>query len=83
MKDCGIPDIDKERKEVIENARQIIQSSKTSKKDAENAKNRIVDFRMKLAYNRGTEALEGNFGWTPVFDELINELETIKSRLPS
>lgn len=84
MKDCGIPDIDKERKHIIENARQIIQSSsKTSKEDAENIKNKIVDFRMKLAYTRGTEALEGNFGWTTVFDDLIKELETIKSHLPN
>ena len=84
MKDCGITDIDKERKEVFEYARQIIHdSSKTTKENAENAKNKILDFRMKLAYNRGTEALEGNFGWTRVFDDLIKELESIKSRLSS
>ncbi|NJN28798.1 MAG: hypothetical protein HC819_23880 [Cyclobacteriaceae bacterium] len=84
MKDCEITDIDKERKEVVEYARKIIHSSsKTSKEDAENAKNKIVDFRMKLAYNRGTEALEGNFEWTPVFDDLIKELELIKSSLSS
>ena len=79
MKDCGINKIDEERIQVIEIARQVVQQSLgASEEEIEKAKNKIIGFRMKLAYNRGTEALEGNFGWTSVFEELMDQLNSIR-----
>jgi hypothetical protein len=37
-------------------------------------KERIVNFRYKLAYNKGTEHYEGKFGWNVIMDELIEEI---------
>lgn len=37
-------------------------------------KERIVNFRNKLAYNKGTEHYEGKFGWNVIMDELIEEI---------
>lgn len=83
MKNCGIENIDKEREVSVAYATAVIgEGSKASKERIESAENKIMNFRMKLAYNRGTEALEGNFGWTPVFDDLITKLKVIKTHLP-
>jgi hypothetical protein len=37
-------------------------------------KERIVNFRYKLAYNKGTEQYEGKYGWNAIMDELIEEI---------
>lgn len=81
MKNCGIEAIDSEREASVAYARAVIDAgSKTSKARVESAENKITGFRMKLAYNRSTEAFEGNFGWTPVFEDLITTLKAIKAR---
>jgi hypothetical protein len=36
---------------------------------------------MKLAYNKATESLESNFGWSKIYDDLIVKLKkTLKLR---
>lgn len=50
-------------------------AGKSLNRDALNfEKQRIIDFRMKLACNKGTEMIETKFGWDKVFDSLINEI---------
>jgi hypothetical protein len=70
MKPCGIKEIDKENKALIKKAQQAI----LTKKNIEEVLQKISDFRMKLAYNKTTELLESNFGWTKIYDDLIESL---------
>ncbi len=37
-------------------------------------KQRIIDFRMKLACNKDTEMIETNFGWDKELDQIINTI---------
>ena len=70
MKLCGIPEIDKENKALIKEVKRIILKKENSKTILQ----KINDFRMKLAYNKATESLESNFGWTKTYDDLIKNL---------
>lgn len=70
MKRCGIPEIDKENKALIKEAKQVVFNNE----DAKEMTQKIKDFRMKLAYNKATESLESNFGWTKIYDTLIENL---------
>ena len=38
-------------------------------------KKRLVDYRMKLAYNKGTEFIETKYGWDKIFDEMLDKIE--------
>jgi len=38
-------------------------------------KERILNFRYKLAYNKGTEHYEGKYGWNQVLDKLVEEID--------
>jgi hypothetical protein len=33
-----------------------------------------MEFRHKLAYNKGTEHYEGKYGWNGIMDELLEEI---------
>ena len=70
MKPCGIAEIDKENKSLIKEAKQVVFKNE----DAQEITKKINTFRMKLAYNKATESLESNFGWTKIFDDLIVNL---------
>ncbi len=70
MKPCGITEIDKENKSLIKEAKQVVFKNE----DAQEITKKINNFRMKLAYNKATESLELNFGWTKIFDDLIVNL---------
>lgn len=70
MKPCGIAEIDKENKSLIKEAKQVVFKNE----DAQEITKKINNFRMKLAYNKATESLESNFGWTKIFDDLIVNL---------
>ena len=37
-------------------------------------KERIMEFRHKLAYNKGTEHYESKYGWNGIMDELLEEI---------
>ena len=70
MRHCGIVEIDKENKAIIKEANQVIFKNG----DAKEILKKIEDFRMKLAYNKATESLESNFGWTKIYATLIDSL---------
>jgi hypothetical protein len=70
MKPCRIPEIDKVNKALIKEAQDII----TKKTNPENILKKILDFRLKLAYNKATESIESNFGWGSFYERLIDEL---------
>lgn len=70
MKPCRIPEIDKENKALIKEAKGVILKNE----DPKDVLQKIYVFRMKLAYNKATESLESNFGWTKVYDTLIDSL---------
>lgn len=70
MRRCGIQEIDKENKALIKEAKQVVLKNE----DAEEIIQKINGFRMKLAYNKATESLESNFGWTKIYDTLIENL---------
>lgn len=70
MKLCGIPEIDKENKALIKEAKWVI----AKKENPTSILQKINNFRMKLAYNKATESLESNFEWTKVYDDLIENL---------
>jgi len=38
-------------------------------------KERLMNFRMKLAYHKATEFIETKYGWNEIFDEMINDIE--------
>jgi len=87
MKDCGINNIDIERRLIEKNISSIISecrccnspdfSSKASKAKAD-----LLNFRMKLACNRATEALESKFGWSSEFSKFNQELDKIINPMP-
>jgi hypothetical protein len=82
MKDCGINNIDTERRLLEKKINSIISEFTCSnsvglRSKASIAKKDLSDFRMKLAYNRATEALESNFGWTTEFARLNQQLDSI------
>jgi len=70
MRHCGIVEIDKENKAIIKEAKQVVFKNG----DAKEILKKIEDFRMKLAYNKVTESLESNFGWTKIYATLIDSL---------
>ena len=70
MKRCGILEIYKENKTIIKEAKQALLKYEDTKK----ACKKMEDFRMKLAYNKATESLESNFGWTKIYATLIDSL---------
>lgn len=70
MRRCGITEIDKENKALIKQAKQVILNNEDTKFIIQ----KIIDFRINLAYNKATESLESNFGWTKIYDELIENL---------
>lgn len=70
MKPCRIPEIDKENKALIKEAKGVILKNE----DPKDVLKKIYVFRMKLAYNKATESLESNFGWTKIYDDLIENL---------
>ncbi|MEY3412534.1 MAG: hypothetical protein RIQ70_1222 [Bacteroidota bacterium] len=71
MKTCGIPEIDTENKALLKEAKGVIRQKKNPKDILE----KIYVFRMKLAYNKATESLESNFGWSKIYDDLIVKLK--------
>ena len=82
MKDCGINNIDTERRLLQQNINSIITEFKCCnsldlRSKANKVKKDLSDFRMKLAYNRATEALESNFDWTTEFVRLNQQLDLI------
>ncbi len=84
MKDCGIYSIDTERKVLEKNIRSILSEFKYSNSEglrnkAIKAKEDLSNFRMRLAYDRSTEALESNFGWTSEFSAMTHKLDEIIS----
>jgi hypothetical protein len=70
MKTCGIPELDKKNRALIKEAELAILTKENSTVIIQ----KIYDFRMKLAYKKATESLESNFGWTEVYDKLIENL---------
>ena len=70
---CGRSEIDDELKTLINSFHE--QTTDTSIEELLSLKKRINNFRMKLAYHKGTEFLEGNFGWTEKFEEMNNSIE--------
>jgi hypothetical protein len=70
MRRCGIPEIDNENKALTKEAKRVILKNEVAKDILQ----KINDFRMKLAYNKATESLESNFGWTKTYEELIKSL---------
>jgi hypothetical protein len=82
MKDCGIEKIDMERKLIEKKISALISEfrrckSKNLNMKAKEAKKSLSGFRMKLAYNRGTEALESYYGWSSEFAKMIKILDKI------
>lgn len=81
MINCGISFIDDERNEIINDINKLLYESFYDRDEKyletlKHLKNKLFHFRMKLAYNKGTEFLETNFGWTGMFDELNDKLES-------
>lgn len=81
-KNTGRTEIDLKKDEVIRKAQSIISQFESGGKvgigkEAEDAKKAIRSFRVGLGMNKGTEFLEGDFGWTSVFESLNKELEFI------
>lgn len=70
MRRCGIQEIDKENKALIKEAKAVV----LKREDTKSILQKIKDFRMKLAYNKATESLESNFGWTNIYEDLIENL---------
>ena len=82
IKNTGRKEIDIKKDEVIRKAKNVISQFKCGntvgiRKEAEDAKKAIRSFRVSLGMNKGTEFLEGDFGWTPIFENLNKELEFI------
>lgn len=81
-KNTGRKEVDSVKGEVIRNSKRIISKFNAGcnvgiGKQAEEAKKAIRTFRVGLGMNKGTEFLEGDFGWTAIFESLNKELEFI------
>ncbi len=70
MRRCGITEIDKENKALIKEAKRVVLKNE----DPKDILQKINIFRIKLAYNKATELLESNFGWTKIYDDLTESL---------
>jgi len=85
IKDCGIKELDSIKNEIIlefyEWRKQYI-SAENNEFLAQKSKEleiKLLDFRMKMAYKKGTEFIEGYFGWTEVFDQMKSQLNIMQS----
>jgi hypothetical protein len=82
MKNSENKSVDKEREQIVDQIRQLISKFKSghfigSKNQIISLQKSLLDFRMKLAYNKGTESFESKFGWSSSFDSLNKELDFI------
>ncbi|MCP9765773.1 hypothetical protein [Lacihabitans soyangensis] len=75
MKSCQIPKIDKANKVLVKEAKLAI--SKNDKEHSKLVLTKIREFRMQLAYNKATESLETNFGWTLEYDKINATLQKV------
>ena len=76
MKSCGIPEIDKKNKALLKEAKTLLLSGQ--KENLELFLQKIQDFRTQLAYNKATEMLESNFGWTDTYEKIIASIQKVK-----
>ncbi len=82
MKNSENTSVDKDRELIVSQIRQMISYFKSghfigNKNQVISLQKRLLDFRMNLAYNRGTESFESKFEWTSSFDNLNKELDFI------
>jgi hypothetical protein len=71
----GNAKIDKEFRLLIKVVKEASSRPNINKDALKFEKDRINDFRMKLAYNKGTEFIETKYGWDKVFDSVINSID--------
>lgn len=78
LKETGNSEINKELKTIFKEIENLILSNQNSNKDSLILiKEKIRNFRMKLAYNRRTEDFESRFEWTKYFDESIKKIDEL------
>jgi len=81
MKDCGQPDIDTQKEALINRAKFLLdkyKSNQNSEEMIDEVKLILKDllfFRKGLAWNRATEFIEGDCGWTETFNIFESELK--------
>jgi len=75
IKKSGKPQIDNEFLLLTKVVRKAIRLNNINAEALLYEKQRLIDYRMKLAYNKGTEMFESIFGWSEVFDDLIKEID--------
>lgn len=67
--------LDNEFQLLIKIVRDAVNLNNINKDSLTFEKNRLTDYRMKLADNKKTAFIETKCGWNEIFDELINEIE--------
>ncbi|MFZ1703426.1 MAG: hypothetical protein WAT79_03715 [Saprospiraceae bacterium] len=72
--DSGNSSIDYEFKLLLKSVKDAIKPKDYPKKALNFEKERIMDFRYKLAYNKGTEHYEVKYEWNKIMDKLIEEI---------
>ena len=72
--DSGNKSLDNEFKLLIKAVKEAIKPNDYPIKALNFEKKRLIDFRYKLAYNKGTEHYEGKFEWNKITDKLIEEI---------
>ena len=73
--ESGNSPIDNEFKLLIKAVSEAIKPKDYPKKALNFEKERITNFRYKLAYNRGTEHYEAKYEWRQILDKLVQEID--------
>jgi len=74
INDSGNSSVDNEFRLLIKAVKEAIKPNDYSLKALNFEKERIVNFRYKLAYNKGTEHYEVKYEWNKIMDKLIEEI---------